>query len=120
LYYQHIASAASARTNEQAGRAEELLDQCPSELRGWEWHYLKRLPFADFPVLHHSGVITRVAVSPDGRLLASGNSEGGKGTVKIWDLQTGTELRELPEPVGFIRDLAFSPDAASSWALPAS
>jgi WD40 repeat protein/serine/threonine protein kinase len=110
LYYQRIASAASARANDQAGRAEELLDQCPDELRGWEWHYLKRLPFADFPVLHHAGVITKLAVSPDGRLLASGNAGGGKGTVKIWDLQLGTVLHELPTHTGFIEQLAFSPD----------
>jgi WD40 repeat protein/tRNA A-37 threonylcarbamoyl transferase component Bud32 len=107
LYYQRIASAASARANDQAGRAEELLDQCPSELRGWEWHYLKRLPFADFPVLHHPGILTAVAVSRDGRLLASGNSAG---IVKIWEVQTGRELRELPKHGRFIRGMAFSPD----------
>jgi WD40 repeat protein/serine/threonine protein kinase len=110
LYYQRIASAGSARANDQAGRAEELLDQCPSELRGWEWHYLKRLPFADFPVFHHAGVITKLAVSRDGRLLASGNAAGGNATVKIWDIQTGAELRELKNHVGFIEQLAFSPD----------
>jgi hypothetical protein len=111
LYYQRIASAASARIHEQAGRAEELLDQCPDELRGWEWHYLKRLPFDDFPVLHHAGIITMLAVSPDGRLLAAANANRGKGTVKIWDLQTRTVLRELPTHRGFIRLVAFSPDS---------
>jgi hypothetical protein len=25
------------------GRAEELLDACPPDHRGWEWHYLRRL-----------------------------------------------------------------------------
>jgi WD40 repeat protein/serine/threonine protein kinase len=110
LHYQWIASAASARANDQAGRAEELLERCPHRLRGWEWHYLKRLPFADFPVLSHSGLITCIAVSPDGRLLASGNAAGGSATIKIWNLNTGTELHELPNHVGFIRGLAFSPD----------
>jgi WD40 repeat protein/serine/threonine protein kinase len=110
LYYQRIGSAASARANDQAGRAEELLGQCPSELRGWEWHYLKRLPFSDFPVIHQPGVITRIAVSRDGRLLASGNAAGGNSTIKIWDLQKGAELRELKKHVWFIRGLAFSPD----------
>ena len=32
--------------SESAALAEELLEQCPPDLRGWEWHYLKRLPFA--------------------------------------------------------------------------
>ena len=31
--------------------AEEMLEQCPCTLRGWEWHYLKRLPFADCPAI---------------------------------------------------------------------
>src|SRR5262249_43082524 len=26
-----------------AGPAEQVLEQCPAELRGWEWHYLQRL-----------------------------------------------------------------------------
>ncbi len=110
LYFQRIASVAAARANDQAGRAEELLDRCPSKLRGWEWHYLKRLPFAHFPAFHHAGVLTKVAVSPDGRLLASGNAAGGNATIKIWDLQTGAELREVKKHVGFIEQLAFSPD----------
>jgi eukaryotic-like serine/threonine-protein kinase len=107
LYYQRIASAASARATGQAGRAEELLELCPNELRGWEWHYLKRKPLADFPVFRHPGVITRVAVSRDGHLLASGNSTG---TVKIWDTQTKAKLHELEKHGRFIRALAFSPD----------
>jgi spectinomycin phosphotransferase len=28
-------------------RADEVLDDCPPALRGWEWHYLKRLCHAD-------------------------------------------------------------------------
>jgi WD40 repeat protein/serine/threonine protein kinase len=111
LYYQWTASAASARANEQAGRAEEMLDQCPAELRGWEWHYLKRLPFADFPTLPIPGVITTIAVSRDGRLLAAGTTEGLKGTIKIWNLATGGEwCPPYVESDGFVRGLAFSPD----------
>src|SRR5262249_54675292 len=72
LYYQWIASAAHARANHQASRAEELLDICPPGLRDWEWHYLKRLPFADFPEMHLPRGFTKVAYGPDGRYLAAG------------------------------------------------
>src|SRR6516162_4794348 len=53
LYYQRIASAKHELTRRIGSRADELLDQCPEHLRGWEWHYLKRLPFANFPTLRH-------------------------------------------------------------------
>jgi hypothetical protein len=107
LYYQRIATAAGARANHQASRAEELLDLCPPELRGWEWHYLKRLPFTDYPAPRHPGILTRVALSPDGRTLASGSVDG---VVKVWDTDTGAERCELPRHGRFIRALAFSPE----------
>jgi serine/threonine protein kinase len=42
LYYQTIALAEREQSTGHIGRAEQLLDEeCPSKLRGWEWHYLK-------------------------------------------------------------------------------
>src|SRR5262249_6092058 len=78
-----------AREKHRNGRAEELLELCPARFRGWEWHYLKRLPFADFPALPHENTVIRVTYSPDGRLLASGDLYG---VVKAWDAQTGKEI----------------------------
>src|ERR1044072_5680573 len=40
----------------------------------------------------HSGSVTSVAFSPDGRMIASCGSEG---TVKLWDVETGLQIREL-------------------------
>jgi WD40 repeat protein/serine/threonine protein kinase len=109
LYYQWIASAAAARANDQNARAEILLDQCPVSLRGWEWHYLKRHPFTEFPSLSHpTEAITKLAPSPDGRLLASGHISG---TVKVWDATTGAEVCAIPGHGRFIRGLAFSPNS---------
>jgi WD40 repeat protein/serine/threonine protein kinase len=118
-YYQCIALAAQARTNHHASRAEELLDQCPARLRGWEWHYLKRLPFARFPTLHHPAAVTRLAFSPDGQLIVSGTLNG---VVKIWHARTGAERHTLPRHDQVIQALAFSPDgqllATSGEGLP--
>jgi WD40 repeat protein/serine/threonine protein kinase len=108
LYYTHIALAAQARANNHASRAEELLDQCAPQFRGWEWHYLKRFPFAGFPTLHHTGAITSLAFSPDGRLIASGTLDG---VVKVWHGWTGEPLRTLPRQDQVIQGLAFSPDS---------
>src|SRR5207248_7976875 len=42
LYFTHIALAERELSANNWGRAEELLDECPAHLRGWEWNYLKR------------------------------------------------------------------------------
>ena len=110
LYYQRIASAAHAREKNRNGRAEEMLDLCPDRFRGWEWHYLKRLPFADFPTLSHEETVIRVAYSPDGRLLASGSLDG---VVKTWDARNGEESVYLRPPAHrrLVHGLVFSPDS---------
>ena len=41
-YIQRIALAGRELAAGNVGRAEELLDDCPEHLRGWEWHFLKR------------------------------------------------------------------------------
>src|SRR5262249_44621826 len=107
LYYQRIALAAQARANNHASRAEELLDQCPPQFRGWEWHYLKRLPFASFPTLPPTAAITSLAFSPDGRLIASGTLDG---LVTVRQARTGAPLCTLPRHDQVIHGLAFSPD----------
>lgn len=62
-----------------------------------------------------SGVILRVALSPDGKVLAGagtgeGSASGGRGRVTLWDIESGAVMHTLEGPAG--RDLAvdFSPD----------
>ena len=107
LYYKLIGLAEREQKRRIGSRADELLDQCPPHLRGWEWHYLKRFPFANFPTLPHDSVVSRVAFSPDGLHLASGEVDG---TVTIWDARTGNRLRTCHAHVWDVRALAFSPD----------
>ncbi|MBI2933925.1 MAG: hypothetical protein HYY16_19950 [Planctomycetes bacterium] len=40
----------------------------------------------------HEKDVTSVAFAPDGKLLASGSYDG---TVRLWDLATGKEVRQL-------------------------
>jgi WD40 repeat protein len=107
LYYKLIGLAEREQKRRIGSRADELLDQCPAHLRGWEWHYLKRFPFANFPALSHDTFVSRVAFSPDGLHLASGEVNGN---VTLWDARTGNRLRTRRAHVWDVRALAFSPD----------
>lgn len=58
-------------------------------------------------------VVTAVAISPDGRLLAEvGGRAGAAGRVALWDLERGERLWQV-EPHGeLVYDAAWSPDGA--------
>ncbi|OLF12082.1 hypothetical protein BLA60_08660 [Actinophytocola xinjiangensis] len=56
----------------------------------------------------HAGEIRALAVSPDGRLVATGTVT--EPVVRLWDLTTGTPLATLTGHGAGIHDLVFSPD----------
>jgi WD40 repeat protein len=59
---------------------------------------------------HHTDEVISVAYSPDGRLLASGDTVG---EVRVWDLPAGTLRYVLPVLGSAVYALAFSPDGKS-------
>jgi WD40 repeat protein len=57
----------------------------------------------------HMLAITCMAPSPDGKLIASGDSEG---VLKIWDAQTGEVKASANAKSGDIKSVAYSPDGS--------
>src|SRR5581483_8193255 len=54
--------------------------------------------------MRHGSRILCLAFSPNGRILAAG---GGNDPVRLWDTETGKELRHCPEP--WVYGMVFSP-----------
>ena len=57
----------------------------------------------------HSGGITSVDVSPDGKRIATSSTDG---TAKIWDAKTGKEILTLQGHRDVVFSIAFSPDGS--------
>jgi WD40 repeat protein len=98
----------------QLDRALELLaGQTPDhtggvDLRGFEWYYWRRFCHADLPTLKgHLGFVTSVAFSPDGKQLATGNTDY---TMKLWEADTGRLVRTFDDLGLAPGCVAFSPD----------
>lgn len=114
LYFNRVALASRELEKNNVGFVQQLLDECPAHLRGWEWHYLqKRARGYALSIVHAPGEsaasahsVVAVAYAPDGRTLATASWEG---LVNLWDADTGVLRRRLGERAGGVA-LAYSPD----------
>jgi WD40 repeat protein/serine/threonine protein kinase/tetratricopeptide (TPR) repeat protein len=131
LYYSNIARARLEWQANNVADAEHILDDCPAERRGWEWHFLKQLCHKELFTLqaHTEGWVYSVAYSSDGRFIASAG--GGNpffntqqpdsirpGEVILWDAATGKRLRTLGAHKHLVQCVAFSPD--NQWLVSTS
>jgi WD40 repeat protein len=112
LYASNMNLALQDWENQDIGPVSEILDAHvpkPGEedMRGFEWYYLWRLCHQDVATMRHSETVNAVAYSPDGRLIASGSSDG---RLKLWDTATFHEIRSLVGHSGWVLSVAFSPD----------
>ncbi len=93
--------------------ARELLDthrQRQPEMLGFEWRLIRQLcqeSDALRTFAGHESPVECVALSPDGRLVATG---GRDRRVKLWDAATGQLVRTLDGHQGIVHAVAFSPD----------
>jgi WD40 repeat protein/serine/threonine protein kinase len=86
-YFDGITLAHGALSADDLGKSRKLLDECPEDLREWEWNYLQRLWAAD-PVkpIEDEDLIRSIDFSPDGRQIAAARDDH---KIAIHDVVTG-------------------------------
>jgi WD40 repeat protein len=111
-YFHRIVLADREWSANNVAKAEELLNDCPEELRGWEWYYLKRLCHCELksvrgPPIGQSGGI----ISPDCQLVVLPEVDN---KLRVCDAATGEWRFTLPGhkvSEGGLNGMAFSPDS---------
>jgi WD40 repeat protein len=81
----------------------------PGEIKLWDWASGKEL----MTLRGCRGAILGLAISPDGRFLASAGGGGNPacpGEVKLWDITAGRLIADLKGHRAWVETVAFSPD----------
>ncbi|HUW56230.1 MAG TPA: protein kinase [Planctomycetota bacterium] len=108
LYFNRIALAGAEYEKANIAAVKQLLALCHKDMRGWEWYYLRRIHDQSILTLHgHQNLVRSVGFSPDGKRIVSGSDDS---TVKIWEAETGREIRTLVGHQGDVFSVVFTPD----------
>jgi len=109
LYIANMNVAQQAWDENNIARLRQTLEETQdSPYRDFEWYYWQpQTHMALMTLRGHLGPVLSVAVSPDGRQIATGSDDT---TAKIWDAASGRELLTLKGHRDWIKRVAFSPD----------
>jgi WD40 repeat protein len=121
VYRANLKAASSALANHNINLVRAALEAAPEEYRGWEWrHFHSRLDStqavlrqgipssqAKYVEVDYQPPMRNIAVSPDGKTIATGSTDG---TVELWEARTGRLRGRLAGHAGPVSAVAFSPD----------
>src|SRR5262249_30721196 len=108
-YYLKTALAFNEYRANNVARAGQLLDECPADLRHWEWYYLQRLCHSELRTVapgEHAGYRT-ATFSAEAQRLALVDS---KRVLHVYDTATGKETVTIPIKGQIVSSVRFSPD----------
>ncbi|MBX3113939.1 MAG: PQQ-binding-like beta-propeller repeat protein [Fimbriimonadaceae bacterium] len=109
-YRAHIEAANAALASGDIRRVQAWLDSAPAQHRGWEWSYLSHQVDRSIATFQASNEgITKLAMSPNGELIAS---TGNDGVIRLWDTQNHQKVAELKGHTAAVFGLQFSPDGS--------
>ncbi len=108
-YFENISLADRLFLGGNVVRAEQVLDECPTDLRDWEWRYLRRRCGGYVTSTERTNHVSGLALSPDGKCLASAHHDG---RVRLWIVNETNLVTDKTlfghSGVGF-RGIAFHP-----------
>jgi WD40 repeat protein len=88
-------------------RLEKRVEEVRAHSPGAEKEPVIKVAVGEIRKFTHGGVVYQAAVSKDGKRIVSASSDN---TIRVWDVNTGKQLRQLIGHNGLIRTLAISPD----------
>lgn len=111
-YVQRVMAAQFALQGNNVSQAQRFLDACPTELRGWEWRYLKGQchgEMTDLPSVAQA-VVDRLPVvfSPDGKSFAA--LDGPARALRLGHTESGRSDFAIPLDPHVRPQPAYSPD----------
>ncbi|HEX5010573.1 MAG TPA: serine/threonine-protein kinase [Planctomycetota bacterium] len=113
-YLANLRAADAALAQGGWAEARRVLEACPEEHRGWEWHHLWLRSQASLLALQPGGgAVLATAMTPDGRRVVTGCADG---TLHVWDGETGARLGVLDGHGGAVNAVAITDDGARAVA----
>lgn len=108
LYLTQLKTAEAYYRHNQTGEAKKILLAVAEGKRTFEWHLLNaRTDRSALTLTGHNKPVVGIAVSKDGKLLATGSAYN---SIIIWDVTTYQQTRKIESHKGQVTSLDFSPD----------